>query len=68
MGWGFNSSLRLKEINNNKIQYYGARKFGENEMRGLQKHKLFHKKEQEKNQGKAGAEKALQEMQKAYGA
>ena len=32
----------------------------------MQDSQLFHAKEQEKNQGEAGNEKALQEMQKAH--
>jgi hypothetical protein len=37
-------------------------------MRSLQIDQSFHKSEQEKDQGKAGAQKVLQEMQKKHGA
>jgi hypothetical protein len=36
-------------------------------MRSLQDRQLFHQQEQEKAEGKAGNEKALSEMQSAYG-
>ena len=51
-----------------KHYFYGTRKFGENEMRGVQKHKLFHDSKQEKNKGKTGSKEILQEMQEAHDA
>lgn len=35
-------------------------------MRCVQKHKLFHKEKQEKNQGKTVAQENVQKMQKAH--
>lgn len=46
--------------------FYDTGKFSENAMRRVQKHKLFHGQEQEKNQRKTGAQENVQEMQKAY--